>query len=664
MADGDVIEYLVAHGAYVEAARIAAERGELPRAIAALRAGLALRRRLPLALELGDRPLAVRLALDANLPARAAEIADGDATATQLRAVAEAFAARGRPFEAARAAERAGACAARRRLVPPRRRAARRGARARRRRGALREAGLVYERLIAAGQRRRGRRGAPGARAAAGRLGRAEEAARQLQARRARPALDGRRLRALCGPLLALGLRGAAAELAGAPAPRRSRRCRASPRRSPLLEEAVAEPARDGRAERRRRAAASICAGCSARARSGRVYQAVDTLLGAPVALKLLAVGGGARRRSRAPGLPALRARGRGGRAAAPPEHRRARTTRNPRAGLFVFELMAGGTLAERLAAAGPLPLAAARRLALDLLAALGAAHERGIVHRDVKPANVFFDAAGNAKLGDFGGAHLADFGQTQTGGFFGTVAYMSPEQITGAPIGFSADLYALGVTLFEALTGRPPFLGPDLVAQHLGEPPPRPSARRPGLSPAARRGAGARAGQGARRSLRLGARDGRGRRRLADRGRGRSRRRARREPRLAGRRRAGGAAASGSSGGRARRRAWCCATTRARRARSSSRSGRRRSRAQRSTSCARLAAAGGPHVQRVLRLSDDRRAVWYESVAGEPRAAGGAHAVRARRARRRPRRASRRPRPRFVRTPAGPVVLVAPLVD
>ena len=155
-----------------------------------------------------------------------------------------------------------------------------------------------------------------------------------------------------------------------------------------------------------------------------------------------------------------------------------------PASGLFVFELMAGGTLADRLAAGGPLTPAAARRLALDLLAALGAAHERGIVHRDVKPANVFFDAAGNAKLGDFGAAHLADFGQTQSGGFLGTLAYMSPEQITNAPLGVAADLYALGATLFEALTGRPPFLGPDLVGQHLGEKPAAPTAVRPGLRP------------------------------------------------------------------------------------------------------------------------------------------------------------------------------------
>jgi serine/threonine-protein kinase len=123
--------------------------------------------------------------------------------------------------------------------------------------------------------------------------------------------------------------------------------------------------------------------------------------------------------------------------------------------------------------------------LALDLLAALSAAHERGIVHRDVKPANVFFDLAGNAKLGDFGGAHLVDFGQTQTGGFLGTLAYMSPEQITGAPIGFAADLYALGATLFQALTGRPPFLGPDLVGQHLAERPPAPTSLRGTLWPA-----------------------------------------------------------------------------------------------------------------------------------------------------------------------------------
>jgi eukaryotic-like serine/threonine-protein kinase len=106
------------------------------------------------------------------------------------------------------------------------------------------------------------------------------------------------------------------------------------------------------------------------------------------------------------------------------------------------------------------------------------------VVHRDVKPANTFFDARGTAKLGDFGVAHLVDLGQTQTGGLIGTLAYMAPEQITGAPISIAADLYALGITLFEVVTGRLPFLGPDFVAQHLGEEAPRATTVAEGIAP------------------------------------------------------------------------------------------------------------------------------------------------------------------------------------
>jgi serine/threonine-protein kinase len=122
--------------------------------------------------------------------------------------------------------------------------------------------------------------------------------------------------------------------------------------------------------------------------------------------------------------------------------------------------------------------------MAMDIIGGLEAAHHRGVVHRDIKPANIFFDARGTAKLGDFGVAHLVDLGQTQTGGLIGTLAYMSPEQITGAPISIAADLYSVGVTLFEALTGRMPFLGPDFVAQHLGEPAPAPTSIAPQLAP------------------------------------------------------------------------------------------------------------------------------------------------------------------------------------
>jgi len=152
--------------------------------------------------------------------------------------------------------------------------------------------------------------------------------------------------------------------------------------------------------------------------------------------------------------------------------------------GFLVMEYLAGGSLAQRLASGERFAGPQVRRMALELLGGLELAHHRGVVHRDVKPANLFFDSRGAAKLGDFGVAHLIDLGQTQTGGLIGTLAYMSPEQITGAPITITADLYSLGITLFEALTGRLPFLGPDFVAQHLGAEPPAPRSILAELAP------------------------------------------------------------------------------------------------------------------------------------------------------------------------------------
>jgi eukaryotic-like serine/threonine-protein kinase len=211
---------------------------------------------------------------------------------------------------------------------------------------------------------------------------------------------------------------------------------------------------------------------------SGRVFLAADEVAGRQVAVKMFFAAG-----SR--GGPAYERFVR--------EARLASTLRHPsivevydvsvERGFLVMEYLPGGSLAQRLAVSERLAVVAVRRMALDLIAGLEAAHHRGVVHRDVKPANVFFDARGTAKLGDFGVAHLVDLGQTQTGGLIGTLAYMSPEQITGAPISIAADLYALGVTLFEALTGRLPFLGPDFVAQHLGEPPPSATGLAPDLA-------------------------------------------------------------------------------------------------------------------------------------------------------------------------------------
>ncbi len=215
----------------------------------------------------------------------------------------------------------------------------------------------------------------------------------------------------------------------------------------------------------------------------GRVYRGVDELAGRPVALKLVA---------RAPTTTASSDDGyrrflREAETVAALKHPNiVRLLHVDEAlGLLVMELMTGGTLEERLEAhPDGLPLGAVQALALQLCSALEAAHARGVIHRDVKPSNIFLAGTGEAKLGDFGVAHLQALGATQTAGFIGTLAFMSPEQISGAPLTFAADLYGLGVTLFVALTGRLPFAGPDFVSAHLGEPPPAPSQVRASAAP------------------------------------------------------------------------------------------------------------------------------------------------------------------------------------
>jgi len=145
-----------------------------------------------------------------------------------------------------------------------------------------------------------------------------------------------------------------------------------------------------------------------------------------------------------------------------------------------VLEHMTGGTLADRLRPR--IAPTVCRAVLLQVLSGLTAAHQRGIVHRDIKPSNIFFTAAGAAKLGDFGVAHLQDAGQTQTGAFIGTLAFMSPEQIQGAEVTYATDVYALGVTAFLMLTGQLPFSQPDLIQKHMSTAPPAPSALLPQL--------------------------------------------------------------------------------------------------------------------------------------------------------------------------------------
>ena len=126
----------------------------------------------------------------------------------------------------------------------------------------------------------------------------------------------------------------------------------------------------------------------------------------------------------------------------------------------FTMELLDGGSLAQKLAAA-PLAHGAAARLVEIIARAIHFAHERGVIHRDLKPANVLLTAAGVPKIADFGLAKqfAADSGEaTESGAVLGTPAYMAPEQFGGQTIGPAVDVYALGAILYECLTGRPPF--------------------------------------------------------------------------------------------------------------------------------------------------------------------------------------------------------------
>jgi len=211
----------------------------------------------------------------------------------------------------------------------------------------------------------------------------------------------------------------------------------------------------------------------------GRVYMAVDQLTERRVAVKIFTAPGGAR------GRDAYRRFVKEARASGQLQHPHIVNLLDfhEEMGFMVLEYMEGGTLEDRLRPR--LTPAACRTVVLQVLSGLGAAHQRGIVHRDIKPSNIFFSTAGAAKLGDFGVAHLQDAGQTQTGAFVGTLAFMSPEQIRGDAVTFATDVYALGVMLFQMLTGQLPFVQPDLVTKHLTTPPPLPSSILPALGPA-----------------------------------------------------------------------------------------------------------------------------------------------------------------------------------
>jgi hypothetical protein len=164
----------------------------------------------------------------------------------------------------------------------------------------------------------------------------------------------------------------------------------------------------------------------------------------------------------------------------------------------FVLEFVAGGSLERRLGGQ-PQPPRDAAGLVLLLARAMHIAHQKGIIHRDLKPANILLGPAadepvlnsayGCPRITDFGLARCLERGQQQTasGTVMGTASYMAPEQASGQRVGPAADVYALGVILYEMLTGAPPFEGPvlvDVLMRVCTEPPPAPSTLQPGLPP------------------------------------------------------------------------------------------------------------------------------------------------------------------------------------
>jgi eukaryotic-like serine/threonine-protein kinase len=149
----------------------------------------------------------------------------------------------------------------------------------------------------------------------------------------------------------------------------------------------------------------------------------------------------------------------------------------------LVMRLLPGRSLEDRIAE-GKLPAAEATRIAVQCAGALAAAHAVGVVHRDIKPANILLDANGNATVTDFGIALVTSRPPTEPlGSTAGTPHYMSPEQSLGEPVNGRSDVYALGVVLYEMLTGTCPYSGrnaAEVIAKHISAPVPTVAEREP----------------------------------------------------------------------------------------------------------------------------------------------------------------------------------------
>jgi len=152
----------------------------------------------------------------------------------------------------------------------------------------------------------------------------------------------------------------------------------------------------------------------------------------------------------------------------------------------IAMEYVPGGTLQEQIGRRAPFRDREAAGVGAQIADALEAAHERGVIHRDIKPQNVLVTALGNLKVTDFGIARAASsVTSSASGAIFGTAGYISPEQALGEPVGPASDLYSLGVILYEMLTGELPFTADNSIAvcmKHVNEPPLPPKILNPDI--------------------------------------------------------------------------------------------------------------------------------------------------------------------------------------
>ncbi|MCL2467578.1 MAG: Hsp70 family protein [Micrococcales bacterium] len=153
----------------------------------------------------------------------------------------------------------------------------------------------------------------------------------------------------------------------------------------------------------------------------------------------------------------------------------------------IVMDYVPGRTLAAELTDTGPVPVPRAVQIVTGVLAALGHAHDQGVIHRDIKPGNIMVRPDGQVMVVDFGIAHIAGSQLTLSGSLLGTSEYMAPEQVLGQAVDRRTDLYAVGCLLFRLLVGHTPFTGEHAAVrmQHLDDPPPVPSTLRQDLPPA-----------------------------------------------------------------------------------------------------------------------------------------------------------------------------------